>query len=30
MSDENVFKGFSKDKKYLSTTIVKFKDNDQV
>ncbi len=24
MSDENIFKGFSKDKKYLSTTIVKF------
>lgn len=26
MPDENVFEGFSKDKKYLSTTIVKFKD----
>lgn len=26
MEDENVFKGFSKDKKYLSTTIVKFSD----
>jgi precorrin-2/cobalt-factor-2 C20-methyltransferase len=26
MKDEKVFKGFSKDKKYLSTTIVKFKD----
>lgn len=26
MHDENVFEGFSKDKKYLSTTIVKFKD----
>jgi len=25
MSDENVFKGFSKDKKYLSTTIIKLK-----
>ena len=26
MKDENVFEGFSKDKKYLSTTIVKFGD----
>ncbi len=26
MQNENVFEGFSKDKKYLSTTIVKFKD----
>ncbi len=26
MQDENVFEGFSKDKKYLSTTIVKFRD----
>jgi len=26
MKDENVFEGFSKDKKYLSTTIVKFRD----
>jgi precorrin-2/cobalt-factor-2 C20-methyltransferase len=25
MSDENIFKGFSKDKKYLSTTIIKLK-----
>jgi len=24
MNDENVFEGFSKDKKYLSTTIIKF------
>ena len=28
MEDENVFKGFSKDKKYLSTTIVKFSDEN--
>lgn len=27
MGDEMVFKGFFKDKKYLSTTIVKFKDD---
>jgi precorrin-2/cobalt-factor-2 C20-methyltransferase len=26
MQDENIFEGFSKDKKYLSTTIVKFRD----
>ncbi len=26
MKDENVFEGFSKDKKYLSTTIVKFSE----
>ena len=26
MKDENIFEGFSKDKKYLSTTIVKFGD----
>lgn len=26
MRDEKVFKGFTRDKKYLSTTIVKFKD----
>jgi precorrin-2/cobalt-factor-2 C20-methyltransferase len=26
MQNENVFEGFSKDKKYLSTTIVKFRD----
>jgi len=26
MKDENVFEGFSNDKKYLSTTIVKFRD----
>jgi precorrin-2/cobalt-factor-2 C20-methyltransferase len=26
MEDENIFEGFSKDKKYLSTTIVKFQD----
>lgn len=26
MPDENVFEGFSKDKKYLSTTIVKFRE----
>lgn len=28
MDDENVFEGFSKDKKYLSTTIVKLEDKD--
>lgn len=28
MSNENIFEGFSKDKKYLSTTIVKLKDED--
>lgn len=27
MNDEMIFKGFSNNKKYLSTTIVKFKDN---
>jgi precorrin-2/cobalt-factor-2 C20-methyltransferase len=27
MKDENIFEGFSKDKKYLSTTIVKFSDD---
>ena len=26
MPDENIFKGFSRDKKYLTTTIVKFSD----
>jgi hypothetical protein len=29
MDDENVFKGFSKDKKYLSTTIIKFDNKDE-
>ena len=28
MKNENVFEGFSKDKKYLSTTIVKFEDKE--
>ena len=28
MSDENVFKGFSKDKKYLSTTIIKLNEKN--
>jgi precorrin-2/cobalt-factor-2 C20-methyltransferase len=28
MEDEKVFKGFVEDKKYLSTTIVKFKNNE--
>ncbi len=28
MQDENIFEGFSKDKKYLSTTIVKFRDEE--
>ena len=28
MNDENVFEGFSKDKKYLSTTIIKFDNID--
>jgi precorrin-2/cobalt-factor-2 C20-methyltransferase len=28
MKDERVFKGFVEDKKYLSTTIVKFKNNE--
>jgi precorrin-2/cobalt-factor-2 C20-methyltransferase len=26
MADEKIIKGFSQDKKYLSTTIIKFKD----
>lgn len=29
MPDENVFEGFSRDKKYLSTTIVKFQDGKE-
>ena len=29
MTDENVFEGFSKDKKYLSTTIIKFDNKDR-
>ena len=28
MEDENVFEGFAKDKKYLSTTIIKFRNED--
>jgi precorrin-2/cobalt-factor-2 C20-methyltransferase len=28
MEDENVFEGFTKDKKYLSTTIIKFRNED--
>ncbi len=28
MKDENVFEGFTRDKKYLSTTIVKFRDKE--
>jgi len=28
MQDENIFEGFSNDKKYLSTTIVKFRDEE--
>lgn len=29
MQDENIFEGFSNDKKYLSTTIIKFRDDGQ-
>ncbi|MBM4240382.1 MAG: precorrin-2 C(20)-methyltransferase [Euryarchaeota archaeon] len=29
MDDEKVFKGFANDKKYLSTTIVKFRDDNE-
>jgi precorrin-2/cobalt-factor-2 C20-methyltransferase len=29
MDDENIFEGFSKDKKYLSTTIIKFDNMDK-
>ena len=29
MEDENIFEGFSKDKKYLSTTIIKFDNMDK-
>lgn len=28
MEDENIFEGFTKDKKYLSTTIIKFRNED--